>query len=96
MVLGKLSVPWLPTYLDESRARAYRACSSCGWVLFGHFSCVYLFSFLSPSLGDGPIKSEILSQRVVKPKPTNKHVALEYNLIETTKKTRGNDIANSW
>ena len=27
------------------------------------FSLVYLFSFLSPSLGDGPIKTEKLSQR---------------------------------
>ena len=35
------------------------------------FSLVYLFSFLSPSLGDGPIQTEILSQRVVKPKSTN-------------------------
>ena len=33
MVLGKL-----PDNLDDSRARAYCACSRCGWVLFGHFS----------------------------------------------------------
>ena len=37
MVLGKLSVPRRPTNLDNSRARAYCACSSCGWELFGHF-----------------------------------------------------------
>ena len=37
----------------------------------GHFSLVYLFSFsLSLSLGDGPILTEILSQRAVKPKTT--------------------------
>ena len=35
------------------------------------FSLVYLFCFLSPSLGDGPVWSEILSQRAVKPKTTN-------------------------
>ena len=35
--LGKLSVPGRPTYLDYSRARAYCACSRCGWGLFGHF-----------------------------------------------------------
>ena len=29
-VLGKLSVPGRPTYLDNSRARAYCACSRCG------------------------------------------------------------------
>ena len=39
-----------------SRARAYCACSSCGWVLFGHFytPLSFLFSF-SLSLGDDPI-----------------------------------------
>ena len=35
------------------------------------FSLVYLFSFLSFSLGDGPKQIEILSQRAVKPKITN-------------------------
>ena len=37
MVLGKLPVPGRPTYLDDSRARAYCACSGCGMGLFGHF-----------------------------------------------------------
>ena len=37
MVLGKLSVPRRPTNLDNSRARAYCACSRYGWGLFGHF-----------------------------------------------------------
>ena len=55
MVLGKLLVPGRPTNLDNSRARAYCACSRCGWGLFGYFSLLYLFSFLSPSLGNGPI-----------------------------------------
>ena len=36
MVLGKLSVPRRPN-LDNSRARAYCACSRCGWGLLGHF-----------------------------------------------------------
>ena len=56
MVLGKLPVPGLPTNLDNSRARAYCACSGCGWGLFGHFfsRLSFLFSF-SLSLGDGPI-----------------------------------------
>ena len=30
-----------------------------------------IFFFLSPSVGDGPIKTDILSQRAVKPQPTN-------------------------
>ena len=42
-MLGKLSVPRLPTNLDNGRARAYCACSRCGLGLFGHFSLVYLF-----------------------------------------------------
>ena len=50
MVLGKLPVPERPTYLEKSRARAYCACSRSGWGLFGHFSLLYHFSFLSPSL----------------------------------------------
>ena len=50
MVLDKLSVPGRPTDLDNGRARAYCACSTCGLGLFGHFSLVYLFSLLSPSL----------------------------------------------
>ena len=72
MVLGKLPVPGRLTNLDGSRTRAYCACSECGWGLFGHFfsSLSFLFSF-SLSLGDGPIWTEILSKRAVKPKPTN-------------------------
>ena len=56
MVLGKLPVPGRPTSSENSRARAYCACSGCGWGLFGHFfsRLSFLFSF-SLSLGDGPI-----------------------------------------
>ena len=56
MVLCKLPVPGRPAYLDYSRARAYYACSRCGWGLFGHFfsRLSFLHSF-SLSLGDGPI-----------------------------------------
>ena len=48
MVLGKLPVPGRPTNLDHSRARAYCACSRCGWGLFGHFfsHLSFLFFFL--------------------------------------------------
>ena len=41
------------------------------------FSLIYHFSFLSSfslSLGDGPIWTEILSQRAVKPKTTNQPI----------------------
>ena len=49
MVLGKLPVPVRRTNLDDSTARAYFACSRCGWRLFGHFT-LYHFTSLSPSL----------------------------------------------
>ena len=77
LLLGKLPVSGRPTYLDLSRARAYCACSRCGWGLFGHFFSrgSFLFSF-SLSLGDGPIETEILSQRAVKPKTTNQPTAV--------------------
>ena len=55
-VLGKLSVPGRPSNLDNSRARAYCACSRCGWGWFGHvFSRLSFLPSFSPSLGDGPI-----------------------------------------
>ena len=48
MVLGKLPVPGRPTNSDNSRARAYSACSRCGWGLFDHFflSSVISYFFL--------------------------------------------------
>ena len=56
MVLGKLPVSGRPTNLDHSMARAYCACSRCGWGMFGHFfSRLSFLSSFSLSLGDGPI-----------------------------------------
>ena len=55
MVLGKYSEPKRPTNLDNSRARVYCTCSRCGWGLFAHFFSRLSFSFVSLSLGDGPI-----------------------------------------
>ena len=56
MVLGKLSVPGRSTNLDMSRARAFCACSGCGWGCLDIFvsRLSFLFSF-SLSLGDGLI-----------------------------------------
>ena len=53
MVLGKLPVPGRPANLDDGRARAFWACSRCGWWLLDIFTpnC----PFFSISLGDGPI-----------------------------------------
>ena len=50
MVLDKRPGPGRPISLDKSKARAYCTCSRCGWGLFGHFTLIYPFSFLSPSL----------------------------------------------
>ena len=49
MVLGKLPAPGHPTNLDNSWARACCTYSRCELGLFGHFSLIYHFSFLSPS-----------------------------------------------
>ena len=55
MVLGKLPVPGRPTNLDHSRARAYCACSGCGWGLFGHFFLLSIISlFFLPLFGRWP------------------------------------------
>ena len=78
MVLSKLPVPGASYNLDYIRARAYCACNRCGGCL-DIFTLIYPFlSSFSLSLGDGPIQSEILSQRAVKPKqPTNQRHALK-------------------
>ena len=34
MMLGKLPVPGRPPNLDYNRARAFCACSRCGWTIF--------------------------------------------------------------
>ena len=65
MVLGKLPVPGCPTIWIT----AYCACSRCELGLFGHiYSHLFFLSSFSLSLGHGPIQTEILSQRAVKPK----------------------------
>ena len=56
MVLGKLPVLGRPSNLADSRARAYWACSGCGWGLFGHFySHLSFISSFSLSLGESDI-----------------------------------------
>ena len=56
MVLGKRPVSGRPTNLENSGARAYSALVvGAGGGCLDIFSLIYHFSFLSPSLGDGPI-----------------------------------------
>ena len=82
MVLGKLPVPGRPTISEDRRARAYGACSRCGWGLFGHFSLVYHFSLLSSALWEtarytcrlkyclkGPVKPKTTNQPTINNQP---------------------------
>ena len=71
MVLGKLPVPGFLTSLENSRARAYRACSRCGWRLFDFCSLIYQFSSFSLFLVDGPIWTEILPDPNQLARPTS-------------------------
>ena len=55
MVLSKLPVPGRLTNLDKSWARAFCACSRCGWGLFGHFFISSIISlFILPLSGRRP------------------------------------------
>ena len=78
MVLGKLPVPGRPTILmivgQGPIALAVGAGGGC--FLLDIFALLYPFSPLSPSLGDGPIYTEILSQRTAKPKTTTTTIIL--------------------
>ena len=77
MVLGKLPVPGRPTYWVRVGQGPTVLAVGAGGGLFGHFfsRLSFLFSF-SLSLGDGPIQTEILSQRAFKPKTTNQPINL--------------------
>ena len=77
MELGKTSSAGASYNLYYSRTRASCTCSRCGGG-GGGGGGGGLSSIISPSLlslslslGDGPIYTEILSQRAVKPKTTN-------------------------
>ena len=84
-VLGKLSVPGRPTGLDDSRARAYCACSRCGWGCLDIFSLVYLFSFLSPSLWEtARYRLKYCLKGLLNPKqPTNQPTSRKVRFMQT-------------
>ena len=54
MVLGKLPVSGRPTNLDYSRARAYCACSRCGWGCLDIFLSSIISLFFLPLFGRQP------------------------------------------
>ena len=71
MVLGKLPVPGRPTILSTvGQGPIALAVGAVGGGL-EIFTLIFPFFSFSLSLGDGPISTEILSQRAVKPKTTN-------------------------
>ena len=74
MVLGKLPVPGRPTIwmIVGQGPIALAVAVGAGGRLFGHFySPLSFLSSFSLSLGDGLIKTDILSQRAVNPNTTN-------------------------
>ena len=70
-MLGKLPVPGRPTILIKVGQGPIALAVGAGGGGLDIFTLIYPFSSFSLSLGDGPIYTEILSQRVVKPKTTN-------------------------
>ena len=71
MVLDKLPVPGRPTILITVEQGPIALSVGAGGGGLDIFTLIYPFSSFSLSLGDGPIQTEILSQRAVKPKTTN-------------------------
>ena len=78
MFLGKFPVPGQCYNLDDSRARAYCACSRCGWGLFRHFySPLSLLSSFSLSLETARYRLNYCLKGVVNPKTTNQPTSLK-------------------
>ena len=71
MVLGKFLVPGRPTILMTVGQGPIVLAVGAGGGGVDISTLIYPFSSFSGSLGGGPIKTEILSQRAVKPKTTN-------------------------
>ena len=76
MVLGKLPVPGRPTILITVGQGPIALAVGAGGGGLDIFTLIYPFSSFSLSLGDGPIQTEILSQRAVKPKTTNQPIVV--------------------
>ena len=88
MVLGKLPVPGRPTSLDCGRARAYCACSRCGWGCLDIFTLIYPFFTLSPSLWEtARYRLKYCLKGPLSPKqPTNQNtVVVHFTLITSDK-----------
>ena len=71
MVLGNLPGPGRPTWMTVGQGPTALAVGAGGGCLDIFYSLLSFLSYFSLSLGDGPILTEILSQRAVEPKTTN-------------------------
>ena len=83
MVLGKLPVPGRPINWDNNWARAYCACSRCGWGGLDIFLSSVVSLFFLPISGRRP---EILSQRAVKSKTTNQPFQVWFSTMTSDKR----------
>ena len=73
MVLGNIPVRGRPTYLDNSRQGPSALVIGVSGGCLDSFTLIYHFYLLSFSLRNGPLYTEILSQRPLKAKTTNQH-----------------------
>ena len=80
MVLGKLPVPGRPTIWVIVGQGPIALAVGAGGGCLDIFSLLYPFFSFSPSLGDGPIQTEILSQRAAKPKTNNQPICSIYKI----------------
>ena len=71
MILGKLPMPGRPTVWMIVGQWTIALAVVAGGEMFQNFTHLSFLSAFFLSLGDGPIQTEILSQRTVKPKSTN-------------------------
>ena len=76
MVLGKLPVPGRPTYLDYSKARAYCACSRCGWVVWTFFLSSIISLFFLPLLETARYRLKYCLKGPLSPKQLTTNVSL--------------------
>ena len=85
-MLSKLSVPVRPTNLDDSRARAYCACSWCGWGLFGHFFLSSIISlFFLPLWETARYRLKYCLKGPLSPNQLTNHIAVVFYRIRVGK-----------
>ena len=82
MVLSKLSSPWRPTDLNNSRARAYRACIRRSRVVFCIFFCLVYFSVFFLPLSGSHVQVNLLCFRPIN--SVSRHRFNDFERIEQT------------